>query len=138
MAVAIDWQSWPRRWVDAFTDAVSSLGGFLALHRRAGEVRYLEDEVRSLVAPSLPLLIHKRSKILAAPGGAAQARWRTELEFFVDRILWPMLGIASDPEGRVRARIADHVDTLVTVEHAKAASLPCSPQPIAWRAGWAS
>ena len=134
MAWSFNWQSWQTR----CGEALSAVRSFLELRHETGQVRYLEDEVRALVAPSLPLLIHKRGKFLAASGGSATDRWRTELEFFVDRILWPMLGIETDPDGRVRARIADHVDTLVTVEHAKAASLPCSPQPIAWRAGWAS
>lgn len=127
------WTAKVKIWRARGAETVAALSRFLNLQTEP--VRYLEDEVRGLVAPCLPLLVRKRIKFFSAMGSSAPERWRTELNFYVDRILWPMLGVADDRDGRIRARVAAQVETLVRLEQYETATLPCSPERVAWHGG---
>jgi len=99
----------------------------------------LEQDVRELVQPCLPLLLHKRSKLAAAPedGAASARRWYSELEFYVDRILLPMLGVRHEDD---RAHVLALVDAMVAAGQARAAAEALrTPPAIPWRidTGWA-
>ena len=124
-------------WGRGFSNAVAALREFLTL--RADARKRLEQEVRELVDPCLPLLMHKRSR-LAAPkedGTACARRWYTELEFYVDRILLPMLGVRHEDD---RAHVLGLVDAMVAAGQARAAAEALrTPPVITWRVdtGWA-
>ena len=124
-------------WGLGLSDAIVAVRGFLTL--RAGARKRLEQDVRELVDPCLPLLTHKRSK-LAAPeedGTAGARRWYTELEFYVDRILLPMLGVRHEDD---RAHVLALVDAMVAAGQARAAAEALrTPPVITWRVdtGWA-
>ena len=51
--------------------------------------RKFEREVKALVAPHLPVLAHRRERLL---DGTGEARWSDELGGFMERGLWPLLG----------------------------------------------
>jgi hypothetical protein len=127
------WEERLNIWRQRALEAAAALSGFLQLHSEP--VRYLEDEVRGLVSPSLPLLVRKRAKFFSSAGDSAPELWLRELDFYVDRILWPMLEVGADPDGRIRARVVAQVETLVRLEQYETAALPASPEPVAWRAG---
>jgi hypothetical protein len=126
------WEDRLTVWRQRAAEVAAALSGFL--HLRHEPVRYLEDEVRGLVSPSLPLLVRKRAKFFSAMGERAPELWLRELDFYVDRILWPMLEVGADPNGRIRDRVAAQVETLVRLEQYETASLPGSPEPVAWHA----
>lgn len=126
-------------WGHGFTDALASVRGFLDLRGRARE--RLERDVAELVGPGLPLLMHKRSR-LAGPkedGTACAQRWYRELEYYVDRIVLPMLRTRTADEDR--AHVIALVDAMVAAEQARAAARALrTPRPITWQfdTGWAS
>jgi hypothetical protein len=119
-------------WAGAFAEALATVAGFLNLY---GDDGRFDTDVVALVGPALPLLMHKRQKFFAHMEEPAK-RWRAEIEFYVDRILWPMLGAGADRGGRIRTRVIGLVDALVTRAQARAATIEV-PQPLAWRDGWA-
>lgn len=125
-------------WGHGFTDALAAIHGFLDLRGRGRE--RLEQDVVALVEPGLPLLMHKRSK-LAGPkedGTACAQRWYTELEYYVDRIVLPML--RTRPADEERAHVIALVDAMVAAEQARAAAEALrTPRPVTWRVdtGWA-
>ena len=119
-------------WAGNFAEALATVAGFLNLYR---DDERIEEDVVSLIGPVLPLLMHKRAKFFAAAEEPAK-RWRGEVEFYVDRILWPMLGAGKDRSGRIRTRVIGLVDALVTRAQA-AAPTAHAPQPSVWRDGWA-
>jgi len=124
-------------WGHGFADVAAAVRGFLTLRADAGA--RLERDVRELVQPCLPLLMHKRSK-LAGPkddGTACAQRWYGELESYVDRILSPMLRVRREED---RAHVLALVDTMVAAEQAKAAAEALrTPPAVTWRVdtGWA-
>ena len=126
-------------WRGTFRSAWKTAGEFLDL-RAAEEHRRLDAEVRGIASSSLPILVHKRSRLLAAEGAdeVPGARWRVELECYVDRILWPLLSGDLAKHVEARARVIREVDGLVAAE---AARLACGPHvpPVTWRVetGWA-
>jgi hypothetical protein len=127
------WAERLKTWRIRGAETVATLVRFL--DPQPEPVRYLEDEVRGLVTPSLPLLVRKRAKFFRTMGGSAPECWRTELDFYVDRILWPMLGVADDRDGCIRDRVAAQVETLVRIEQYETGALPCTPERVAWHGG---
>jgi len=128
-----DTSSGRSNWRGTFRNAWKTAGEFLDL-RAAGEIRRLDEEVRGIVSSSLPILVHKRSKLLAVDG----ARWLAEMEHYVDNILWPLLSADLAKRLEARARVIREVDGLVAAEAARIASGPHVP-PVTWRVetGWA-
>lgn len=119
-------------WAGSVAEALAAVAGFLNLHR---DDERIENDVVTLVGPALPLLMHKRAKFFANAEEPAK-RWRAEVEFYVDRILWPMLATGRDKRGRIRMRVIGLVDSLVIKAHASAGASPVA-QPLAWQDGWA-
>jgi len=124
-------------WGHGFANAAAALRGFLTLRADARE--RLERDVRELVQPCLPLLMHKRSRLAALmeDGCPTGRRWYTELEFYVDRILLPMLGVRHEDD---RAHVLALVDAMVAAGQARAAAEALrTPPAVTWRVdtGWA-
>ncbi|MBU6444592.1 MAG: hypothetical protein KGR48_11850 [Alphaproteobacteria bacterium] len=126
-------------WRGAFRNAWKAAGEFLDLHA-AEENRRLDEEVRGIASSSLPILVHKRDKLLAAeaPDDLPGTRWRIELERYVDRILWPLLSGDLAKHFEARGHVIREVDGLVSAEAARLAAGPHVP-PVTWRVetGWA-
>lgn len=130
--------SYRKPWVGRLAELFASVASFLNLHGPRFDAGRLEDEVRTLVEPALPLLMHKRKKFFAACDvGMPEDRWRDELAFYVDRILWPMLAVEDDHDGRIRTRVIGLVDAMVTARQVRAGEAAFAALPIVWRAGWA-
>ena len=66
------WTAKVKIWRARGAETVAALSRFLNLQTEP--VRYLEDEVRGLVAPCLPLLVRKRIKFFSAMGSSAPER----------------------------------------------------------------
>jgi hypothetical protein len=124
-------------WAGKLAEALAHVAGFLDLRAHTRSNR-LETDVRTLVEPVLPLLMHKREKSFASSEiSAPEQRWRDEIAYYVDRILWPMLAVDEDSRGRVRTRVIGLVDALVTAQQAHTDDVTADPQPMVWRSGWA-
>lgn len=132
--------SWGASWRKSLGEALQTVSAFLNLSGKATG-RSLEDEVRELVRPSLPVLMHKRAKLLGetADGYSPAQRWLAELDRYVDRILWPMLSPQAGGSWR-RRRVAAWVDAQVAAgQEASAEHDPNATPPVTWRidTGWA-
>lgn len=133
--------SWGASWRKSLGEALRTVSAFLNLSGKTAG-RSLEDEVRELVRPSLPVLMHKRAKLLGdtAEGYSPAQRWLAELDRYVDRILWPMLSPQAGYSQRRRRRVAAWVDAQVAAgQEASAAHDPNAAPPVTWRTdtGWA-
>jgi hypothetical protein len=88
--------------------------------------RSKESELRELIAPHFPILVHKRERFDTQEDGAQ--RWDGELHCFVDRVVGPLLGFGGNMTGTEHNRFKRLVDGFVTDEieraKAKAADLP--------------
>ena len=74
-----------------------------------------ESELRELVAPHFPVLVHKRERLQALTEGSE--RWAHELHIFVDNALIPLLGNRRDRmTGNDRNRLVRAVDNFVSDE----------------------
>jgi len=134
--------SWGASWRKSLGEALRAVGAFLTPRSGKTAKRSLEDEVRELVRPSLPVLMHKRAKLLGetAEGHSPAQRWLAELDRYVDRILWPMLSPETGRSQRRRRRVAAWIDAQIAAEQeAGAAHDPNATPPVTWRTdtGWA-
>lgn len=132
---------WGAGWRKSLGEALRTVGAFLDLRSGRTANRRLEEEVRELVRPSLPVLMHKRAKLLgdAAEGYVPAQRWLAELDLYVDRILWPMLGAHAGRNRRRRRQVAAWVDAQVAAGQTSAEHDPHAVPPVTWRVdtGWA-
>ena len=89
--------------------------------------RSKESELRELVAPHIPVLVHKRERLSALEEQGLR-RWTVELHSFVDRVVLPLLGIRGEVTGNDRNRLVWLIDSFVSDEaeraRAAAADLP--------------
>ncbi|MBI3678639.1 MAG: hypothetical protein HY243_18670 [Proteobacteria bacterium] len=84
--------------------------------------RSKESELRELVAPHIPVLVHKRERF-SVQDEQGLKHWTVELHSFIDRVVLPLLGIRGEVTGNDRNRLVRLIDTFVSdeVERAKAA-----------------
>ena len=75
--------------------------------------RAFEAEIKELIAPHMPVLAHRRSKLLAARG---PERWSDELDAFMRQSLWPFLGADLDYADRNRAFVTLILDVAIERE----------------------
>jgi hypothetical protein len=119
-----------------FAEAAATARGFLALC--GGGENAFDADIGELVRPNLAVLAHKRTRLGASPDEpmGSTPRWMTELDFYVDRILMPMLC----GKTVARAHVVERVDRLIAAEQARAGMVGETPPPITWRVetGWAN
>jgi hypothetical protein len=72
-----------------------------------------EAEMRGIVAPHLPVLAHRRAKLLDGSDGS---RWSEELDLFMRKSLWPLLGDERDYAERNRTFVTLMLDIAVAEE----------------------
>jgi hypothetical protein len=94
----------------------------------------LHDELRALVAPHLPVLVHKRIKLMQA---LQDERWTSELNDFVGRVLWPQLAASPALGGRNANCVAELVDEIVAAEQ-RAETTVSIPLTSRFDTSWAS
>lgn len=73
--------------------------------------RAFESDLQDLIAPHMPVLTHRRAKLLESGG---PERWSDELDAFMRQSLWPFLGADLDYAQRNRAFVTLILD--VTIE----------------------
>jgi hypothetical protein len=73
------------------SSAIKQVIGFLVqgIEFETESWRVFEADMKELVAPHMPVLVHQRAKML---DGAGQERWSDELDRFMRQSLWPLLG----------------------------------------------
>jgi hypothetical protein len=99
--------------------------------------RAFEIELEELIAPHMPVLIHRRRKLLESSG---QERWSDELDTFMRQSLWPLLGAERDYAERNRTFVTLILDVAIEKEQMRA-SLPCTevvPLVSRFDTSWAS
>jgi hypothetical protein len=117
---AADKGSWSGHMARALDDVWSMLrlGIDFTPHGR----KAFETEMRELVEPSLPILIHKRAKFLreAEDGTVRADLWAKELGDFMNRIFfWPNLGAHRAFVEKNRAYVAQLLDRFIAEEQRK-------------------
>lgn len=124
---------------ERFVGACKRILGFLAqgMDFEADKRRAFEAELKELMAPHMPVLIHRRAKLLAETG---DERWSDELQTFMQRSLWPLLGPDRGYADRNRAFITLMLDVAIEREQrrAAAASVATIPQVSRFDATWAT
>lgn len=133
--------SWMARCTRSLADALSGVAELLELRGHAEARLRFDAEVRELVRPALPVLMHKRARFLGGAGDTTTLarRWLAELDLYVDRILLPMLKPKSFVTRRDHARIVALIDAMIDEAAAgKGRGLQEQP-PVTWRVdtGWA-
>ena len=95
-----------------------------------------ELEMRELVAPHMPVLAHRRAKLLDGSDGT---RWSDELDAFMTRNLWPLLGDERDFAQRNRTFVTLMLDVAIAEEQRRlqAAITEGLPFVRAFDASWA-
>ena len=98
--------------------------------------RAFETELRELIAPHMPILIHRRAKLLESNG---EERWSDELDGFMRTSLWPLLGTDLDYADRNRTFVTLLIDVMIEREQrrvplANSAAMPLVSQFDAGRA----
>ena len=81
---------------------------FEAERRRAFEI-----ELKDLIAPHMPVLVHRRAKLLENSG---PERWSEELDAFMRQSLWPLLGADRDYADRNRTFVTLILDVAIERE----------------------
>ncbi|HXC56619.1 MAG TPA: hypothetical protein VNU97_15075 [Rhizomicrobium sp.] len=96
-----------------------------------------ESELRELVAPHMAVLAHRRAKLL---DDAGEARWSDELDAFMSRNLWPLLGEFRDYATRNRTFVTLLLDVAIAEAQRVAAAPRAEIIPLVSRfdATWAS
>lgn len=110
-----------------FVGAVRQVVGFLVQgmeFEREGW-RAFEAEMRELIAPHLPVLVHRRAKLLDGSDGSS---WSEELDTFMRQSLWPLLGDERAYAERNRTFVTLMLDVAIAEEQrrvqARVESLP--------------
>lgn len=132
---------WVARCARNLADALSGVAELLELRGNTEARLRFEAEVREFVSPALPVLMHKRARLL---GGAGERtvlarRWLAELDLYVDRILLPMLKPKSFVTWRDHARMTGLIDAMIDEAAAGKGQGVQEQPPVTWRVdtGWA-
>ncbi len=99
--------------------------------------RSFESDLKELVAPHMPVLVHRRAKLL---DGNSQDRWSDELDRFMRDSLWPLLGDDRDYAERNRTFVTLMLDVTVAEEQRRLAAVQPEtvPQVSRFDATWAT
>ena len=89
--------------------------------------RVFETDLKELIAPHLPVLVHRREKLLETCG---QERWSDELDSFMHKSLWPSLGADLDYAERNRTFVTLILDVAIEREQRRGSpdgdvAVPC-------------
>jgi hypothetical protein len=98
--------------------------------------RAFEAEMRELIAPHIAVLAHRRAKLLDGSDGT---RWSDELDNFMRKGLWPLLGDERDFAERNRTFVTLMLDVAVAEEQRRQQTLCAQSLPFvrAFDASWA-
>jgi hypothetical protein len=104
-----------------FVGALKQVLGLLiqGIELEADRRRTFELELGELLAPHMAMLIHRRQKLLE---GVVQERWSDELDLFMRRSLWPLLGTDLDYAERNRTFVTLLVDVMIEREQRRTSS----------------
>lgn len=102
-----------------------------------GRRRALETELRELIAPHMPILMHRRAKLLERAG---REHWCDELDSFMRTSLWPLLGTDLDYAERNRTFVTILIDVMIEREQRQASQTSAAVVPLVsqFDASWAS
>ena len=75
--------------------------------------RAFEVELGQLIAPHMPVLAHRRAKLLT---NAGPERWSSELDLFMKQSLWPVLGADREYAERNRRFVILMLDVAIERE----------------------
>ena len=125
---------------DQIVDTFRQVFGFLAQgpgSQFASRRRALESELRELIAPHMPILMHRRAKLLER---AEKACWCDELDSFMRTRLWPLLGANLDYAERNRTFVTLLIDVMIEREQRRTTQTSAAAVPLVSRfdASWAS
>jgi hypothetical protein len=122
-----------------FVGALKQILGLLiqGIDFEADRRRTFEVELGQLLAPHMAMLIHRRQKLLE---GVGQERWSDELDLFMRRSLWPLLGTDLDYAERNRTFVTLLVDVMIEREQRRTLSANPMVIPLVSRfdASWAN
>jgi hypothetical protein len=123
---------------DKIVGAVRQVIGAL-VERMDSEIndwRSFEGEVRALIAPDLAILAHQRARLLDEPG---EVRWSHELDRFMEKRLWPLLGEGRAYAERNRTFVTLLLDVAIAAEQRRIPSRSeARPVVAAFEANWAN
>ena len=118
--------------------AIRQVVGFLVqgMEFEAEGWRAFEGEMRELIAPHMAVLMHRRAKLLDGSDGA---RWADELDGFMRKSLWPLLGDDRDYADRNRTFVTLMLDVAIAEEQRRTRSLQSAALPFvrSFDAAWA-
>ena len=118
--------------------AIRQVIGFLVqgIEFEADGWRAFENEMKDLIAPHMAVLVHRRAKLLDGSDGA---RWSDELDDFMRKSLWPLLGDDRDYADRNRTFVTLMLDVAIAEEQRRAAVAQGDgiPQVSRFGAAWA-
>jgi hypothetical protein len=122
----------------AVAGAFRQVVGFLiqGIDFEADGWRAFESDLKQLIAPHMPVLVHRRAKLLA---GAGRERWSDELDAFMRHSLWPLLGDDRDYAERNRTFVTLMLDVAIAEEQRRidAPHAEMIPQVSRFGASWA-
>jgi hypothetical protein len=106
-----------ERVIGAFKQVI----GFLTqgMEFNAHDWQAFEIEMRALIEPHMPVLVHRRIKLLDGSDGAS---WWEELDRFMDTSLWPLLGDDRDYADRNRTFVTLMLDIAISEEQGRRAA----------------
>jgi len=120
-------------------DAVRHVIGFLVrgMDFESGGWSRFESEVKALIVPHLPVLAHRRARLL--DGGRGE-RWSDELDGFMEQRLWPLLGEDRAFAERNRTFVTLLLDVTIAAEQSRDRAPGGEALPLvrAFDASWAS
>jgi hypothetical protein len=123
-----------ERVIGAFKQVV----GFLVqgMDFEAGGWQAFEAEMRELIAPHMPVLVYRRSRLLDGSDGSS---WAHELDEFMRTSLWPLLGDEREYADRNRTFVTLMLDIAIAEEQRRAAARGADGLPSVARYGsaWA-
>lgn len=118
--------------------AFKQVFGFLVqgIEFEAESWRAFESEMRELIAPNIAALAHRRAKLLDGSDGE---RWGDELDSFMRRSLWPLLGDERDFADRNRTFVTLMLDVAIAEEQQRQRHVARESLPFvrAFDASWA-
>jgi len=121
------------------SNAIKQVIGFLVqgIEFETESWRVFEADLRELVAPHMPVLVHQRAKLLE---NAGQERWSDELDRFMRQSLWPLLGEDRNYAERNRTFVTLMLDVTIAEAQRRAAAAQPESVPLVSRfdATWAT
>ncbi|MGH6872056.1 MAG: hypothetical protein ACREHE_11175 [Rhizomicrobium sp.] len=95
----------------------------------------LHDEIKALAAPHMPVLVHKRTRLVQA---LQDERWASELVDFIGRIVWPHVSASENLAGRDQNCVAELLDEIVAAEQRAVTAMAPIPQTSRFDTSWAT